>query len=853
MQETPYVGRSKEIAEIVGILNETRDSHGSVIFVTGAVGIGKSRFLNVIENIAVAEGFLVMKGRGLDERSVPYLPFIETFKSAGIWGKTDEPGPIGLAVSAVQTNIEPVDANRERYRIFEEYYQKLKTLIKSSPVLIIIDDVQWADQSSLNLLVYLSKHTTTEKFSIICAYPDEPLVLKKARYFLEAREKIIASMPVRTMVLEPLTLEDTATLLESLLQTWKIPGELLKTVYEKTEGNPLFIEELAHVIISKGFYEPRTRKIKRELSELLVPENITSILKTRIDSLPENAKKALSAAAIFGRRFRYNELKAMLEVPDEQLLELLEILIEYGYIVECTEAEDTYRFAHNLFFEVSYEMLSGLRRKTLHEKAGKVLEALYRQVPEHYTDIAIQYWRACNYEKCAHYALLAARYTFEKFAVEACIEHAKRALECMNLLKNKHLQDALEAHWLLADAYTILGEYDGAIEHLLEIRRLAKEMGDVQHEIRAMTKQADVERMRGNPQESLRLLSEALDIARENKLTRESGTIYRMIGFVYEKRGDYLAAQSYYEKALGVIEKYDDEVELAELYHRYGTNMYMQGKIEDAKTYLLRAVEIRKKNNLLRELANTYNNLGALYASQNNTEKGIEYYMLSREIFEKTHDIAGQAFIYNNLGVIYHDAGNWERAMEFYKKDYETNLRLGNKWNYLVSASNIANLYKDMQDFERAKEYYFKVIQISNELNEKRILPKSLANLAIVYAMEQDFKNASEYMEKAMSIADETISAEVKSAVYLAKGKLCRMTKDYETARLFFNRCIEISRTINAEGDIATAHMEMGILEGELGNAERARELFGTALKVFEKSGSKKMIEQVKKEIEKLG
>ncbi|MEM3396155.1 MAG: DUF2791 family P-loop domain-containing protein [Thermoplasmata archaeon] len=848
--ELPFVGRSKEIAQLVGYLEETKNGHGSIVFITGPVGIGKSRLLEIIEKYAIAEEFCVLKGRGLDESSVPYLPFKDAFRQIPDLTE-DTKIPIGISMFEEKTtkNIETIDVTRERYRIYEEYHQKIKTLLESRPLLIILDDLHWADPESLNLLMYLSKFVQDEKFSIFCAYPDDIIVLKKSKALHGMLEKIVGAKGVHTVKLEPLKIEETAVLLEALLQTWKIPSELLKIIYEKTEGNPLYIEEVAHVVITKGFYEPRTRKIKRELSELAVPETLVNLVKGRIEMLPDNAKKLLSNAAVLGRRFRYEDLQKLTEIPEEELLSLLELLVNSGYLVEEKGLGDTYRFSHNLFYEASYGTHTGLRRKMLHEKAAKILEEEIEQNEATLNAVATHYWISCNYQKCANYSIVLAKKMLEKFAVDEAIALARRAKECIELAKINDPNLRIETHNLIAEAAILQASWEVAVENLMELRKLARMIKDDALEIGTLLKHAFVEQKRGNPHASLNLLSEAVEIAKDANLNKEMGKIYRSMGFVYEKRGDYIAAQSYYLKSLEICKRYEDEIEMAEVYHRYGTNLFMMGKVKEAEEYLLRCADVRKKYNLLTPLANTYNNIGAIYATQGKNEKAVEYYTLAKEIFEKTHDVTGQAFIYNNLGVIYHDAGNWEKAMEYYKKDFETNTKLGNKWEYLVSSSNIGNLYKDMEDYEKAKEFYKIALAVAEELGERRVSVKVLANLALVHAKEGNWESAEEYIQRALLALAETKSPEVEASVYFSEGIIKRMRKMYTEAEESFNRCMEIYKLTNAAGEIAALHLEIGILEKEKGNMERAMEHFKTALDYFEKTHAVKFIERIKKEM----
>ncbi|MGB9636424.1 MAG: BREX system ATP-binding domain-containing protein [Thermoplasmata archaeon] len=850
-ESLPFVGRSKEIAQLIEILENTKNGSGSITFITGAVGIGKTRLLEIAENYAIAEEFTVLKGRGLDENSVPFLPFRDAMKNIDT-ASGESILPIGLSVVNEELETEAIDINRERYRVYEKFHAKLKALMEKKPLLIIIDDVHWADRESLNLLAYLARFVSQERFSIFCAYPDDYLTLKKSKHLQEIIEKLVINRWVCSLRLGHLKIEDAGVLLEALLQTWKIPDELLRVIYEKTEGNPLYIEEMAHVVLTQGFYDPRSRRIKRVLSELTIPQNIATLVKSRIELLPENAKKLLGCAAILGRRFRYPHIQRLSELPEEELISALELLVGSGYIVEEKGMPDTYRFSHNIFYEVSYGMQTGLRRKIFHEKAAKIFEETERESEEGRIAIATHYWLACNYEKCAYASIQVARELLGKYAVEDAIKYAKMANDCMQLCKINDATLMIDARMLMADGKMLLSLWEDAIGDLIEGRNIARANNEEKTEVKILLKLAFAEQKRGNPEAAIYILTEALEIARNRELHQDVGRIYRMLGFIYEKRGDYTVAETYYLKSMEISDKYSDEIESAEVYHRYGTNLMMRGRTEEAKEYLQKSAELRKKHNLLTALANTYNNLGALYATIGKPQEAIGYYVMAKEIFEKTHDISGQAFIYNNLGVIYHDAGNWERAMEFYRKDYETNTKLGNKWDYLVSASNIANLYKDMGDFEKAKEFYSISLKVSAELGEKRISTKVLANLGVVYANEGNMESAKNYLDNALSNAEHLHAPEVSGAVYLNYGIFARITKKYEEADSYFKKALEIYQQMGANGDIAATQLEMGILEKERGNMQKAKELLATALAYFEKTGVRKAVERIKKELEQI-
>ncbi|MEM4308745.1 MAG: tetratricopeptide repeat protein [Thermoplasmata archaeon] len=844
--ELSIVGREKEIEYFGSAIQQCKSGRGGTYLITGPIGVGKSRLLEEIAAIGKSQNLAVLFGRGLDEKSVPYLPFTDALSS---YSKNEAEAYTPLALSLAggeQRGIESVDLTRERGRILESLSKKIMDIETRQPMILIIDDLQWADTASLSLFIYLARNLTGRRILLLAAYPDEAMKTEKNPVFVNTVMQLRSEKLANVVELKPLTYEAILKLLEIEFGTWKIPEEIAKMIYQRTEGIPLFVTEFVRSIVEENIYDPTKRELRISPEELQMPSTVQSIIKGRLSILSENARKLLTYASICGRVFQYDVLEAITEMNTETMLDALDELLEKGFLRE--EGEEKYRFVHNAIYETVFNEIIGVRKRIVHRKIGEALEKLHN-TPEYAHEIARHYYNAQSYDKAAPFALRSAEDFAKIYATDEAIKYAEMARFCYEKIGQK--DSLMVASMLLGDMLLLNGKYDDALRVYEEVRALAERESAKEKIGMATARVGLAYHRKGMMNKALEHLMQALEIFEKSGLKKEYARTLRQIGWVYERKGDFATSLEYVSKGLKITEELGDPAELADAYHRLGTTQLSIGLMEEAEKNLNTAVEIRKKNNLLKGLADSYNNLGILYHDTGNTEKAVEYYLKAKEIYAKIGDVVGESMMSNNLGIIYHDRGEWEKALENYMRDYHTNLKVGNLWGHMISSSNIGSLYREMENYEEALKYYNEALEYSEKIGEKWIYCTALGSVAEIYAVKGEIEKAKELAERCLMVGKSTGSKESLASAYTSFGMVQRHAKNWEEAEEYLTSAKLLYAEMKMKSGIAGCDEELGILYAEKGEKEKARKFFEDAIKGYKELGQIKSMERIEKTMKK--
>ncbi|MEM3493985.1 MAG: DUF2791 family P-loop domain-containing protein, partial [Thermoplasmata archaeon] len=844
--EIPFVGRDKEIQELKQGLESVKKGRGRMYFITGPVGIGKTRLILEVSKFAEKEGFIVLFGRCLDEKAVPYLPITDVLEKYSRRVTDESYTPIALIGAGGEIVEETgTGAARERTRVLENYLRKFTEISQKAPVLFILDDVQWADSGTLSFLHYLSRAISDMRILAIAAYPDEYLRMVGTTPFTETIHNINIERNCMAITLSPLGVNDVSIILGAILGTWKLPKELVEEVHERTGGNPLFVEEVGRAILEQDLFDPTKRKLKVLLSEIQLPGTVKTIISQRVSRFDEDTKKVLRSCAILGRMFEYEALKNTVEMEEDKLLDILDRLIATGYIEQAHAKEEVYKFVHNPVYEVIYTETSAPRRRLMHKKAGIELEKLHGKDKKYYAEIGRHFILGGEPKKGAHYKILAAEFAMANYATE---ETLKNLLEAAGVLENIQEEEVkreygTKIHRMLGDCYSILSNFDKAIS---AYETALQNTEDAKVRIGILIKMTYPYIEKGEFQKSIEILENALMLAGED--ARLMSEIYRNLGWVYEKKGEYKVAVDYYQKAAELSDKVGDEILVGEAYHRLGTGLWFLGDLKRAKEYIEKGLEIRKKYNLKKGIAGSYNNLGIIYGDMGDVERSLDFYDKAKRIYEEIGDLSGVSTIYNNVAGIYSLKGEDDEALEFYMKDLEISKRIGDRTSEMLATSNIGTIYQDREDYKTALQYYETAIRISKELGEKRMYASTLTSMATTYAEMGNLEKAMELIKEAKAVADETGSKELIAGVVAGFGEIYRLSKKFEEAEREYNEAMKLYQEIEKIDSFYSTKVEIAKVYIDSGRIEEAIKHLEEAKQFYTKIGGKGMLRKIEKE-----
>jgi DNA-binding SARP family transcriptional activator len=485
------IGRVAELAEVERWLEseESSDGHRSerVMLLSGDPGVGKTRLLAEIATRAHAAGTLVLAGHAPEESLVPFQPFLEALghyvSSAPIDELRTAAREWGAELSRLLPELrrrlpelppaETGESETERYRLFEAVVGLLGHLSESTPVLLAIDDLHWADRPSLLLLRHLARAPRAAGLSIIGAYR----LTERWREGFEANlaglrhDRLVTQIDIRGLP------ERDAVRLVGLRVGRAPPEDFSRALYEETEGNPLFIEEIVRHLEDSGV-EVRSAGAY-DLQRLGLPDDVREVISRRLARLSDDALEAMRAASVIGREFDAGLLERVLSFEEERFLAALDEALATGLVDESPSELGTYEFAHTLIREALYEGMSTARRARVHRRVGLALEELGPELDVN--ALAYHFTRAAEPEyaqRAIDYALQAGEQATVMLAHEQAAEHYAGALEVLDHFEPGALARRCDLLLELGEARVRSGEREHAWPAFREAATLAARLGD---------------------------------------------------------------------------------------------------------------------------------------------------------------------------------------------------------------------------------------------------------------------------------------------------------------------------------------------------------------------------------------
>ncbi len=484
------IGRASEREMLYQFVERARDGQGQVVLVCGEAGIGKSRLLAEAK-VRAAEDFLILQGHCFQvDSSYPYAPLLDLLRAFAAQS------PLATAENAIVRDFARLlpelaqslpyplpaplsDPEQEKRRLFAALTRFFREVADQQPVLLIIEDLHWCDDISLELLQSLARLCPTRPLLLLMTYRSDEVQPELQRFLARLdRERL-----TRELRLRPLARADVDAMLSAMLPLNEVEqADVLERIYPLTEGNPFFIEEVLTSLVSIGeILTGDTASLDRihtgeKDTSLPVPRSVQDAVQQRTRQVSGEARRAVTFAAVAGRRFDFAVLQQLLQCDEEQLLLLIKELMAVQLVVEVSA--DQFAFRHALTQQAVYSGLLARERRTLHRALAEAIEQLYAATPmldAHLDDLAYHYFEAGVWSKAADYEQRAGEKALALYAPHAAIDHFSRALSALQRLSGTQ---PFALYRLRGQAYETLGEFENALndyERALEAARVAQD------------------------------------------------------------------------------------------------------------------------------------------------------------------------------------------------------------------------------------------------------------------------------------------------------------------------------------------------------------------------------------------
>ncbi len=745
-----FVDRSKE-KEI--LKSAIIDKH--VAIVKGQVRIGKTRLIR--ETLSRLKGWEILWATCLPfNYNIPYYPIRElTRYKIERYGKKALKGlqlPYKVEIAKIvpsliesidEHSIESVGKELDRYRLFEG----LKKIIGYGdlPKVVIIDDIQWMDVSSIEFLEYL---IMDKKLDI--SYVFATRIEEENPDSIEFLRIISRNNKLIEISVKPLSLLDTRKMLEHILGH-PLP-RLEKYISEKSAGIPFFIEEILKELQQNGFLYVNGEKwdFKYPASEV-IPRTIEDVIVRKFNTLSEEAKNMITLGSVAGE-IDLNILQKLLGFNEGHIIGLVETAIKKGIL---KEESGTIKFADEITRDTIYRNFIGkIKKKYYHKRIAGLLEERHKQSEDEIVEkLAYHYREAMVPDKCVKYSILSGDKAKSVYANEEAINFYTQALFCMQSgtseLEDKYKSEILKKR---AKVLSLVGRYEEAIKDIEELLKTAREKDNKLEMALAYEYLSDIYTSLGDYENELLAAQKSLSLYKETGFKKGIGQSLNLIGIAYFNIASYEKALSMFKESLKVLSETDSEELTASVYNNIGV-IYNEVLLdfEKAKEYFRKSLNIREKINDIEGIGSTLNNLGFLYDNMRDFEKSMEYYNKSLELSRKIGDIEGEAIALLNIGVAYEEQDKFYKALENYEKALEIARTTGHRAIENIALNNLGITYKEIGNYKKSIDYTLKSLELSRELKDRKGVISCLKALSDIYFELDEIENSEKYLKQALS------------------------------------------------------------------------------------------------------
>lgn len=715
--------------------------------------------------------------------------------------------------------------------MFDSMLMGLQRVSGESPVVLFLDDIQWADPTTLALFHYLSRNTRQSRVLILATYRPEDVMPKPdgTPHILETFMQDMSRESLFTdFRLSRLGRDGTHRITDAALGSADFPADFYARIHKETEGNPFFLLEVIRLLVDEGFILRKgdSWAMDRPLNELNLPSKIFDVVQRRLGRLRKEQYEVLECASVVGERFGSDVVGQSLGLSKISLLKNLNEIEKTHRLIHS--GGEGYRFDHSKIRDVLYGSISGELRAEYHRMVACGYESIYSERKAEVAGELAHHFLEAKDPKAAGYLVMAGDLAKKKYANEEAISFYNLALG----IADDPGEMGRINEWL-GDLYSLVGNCDSAIAGYMRAIELAGEparKADL-HRKMALTFERHSEYERG-----IEAAQAGLDILGEEDDPMKCG-LFTSMSLSYIKMGNYDRALELLYKAMTDAARFGEKQETANAHRLMGITWWFRGDYDRALEHYQNALVIQRAIGDDAGKESTLNNIAVVYMETGRLDEAMEYFKEGLEYGEMVGDKSGTASTLDNIGNLLQTRGYPEKALEYQLRGLDLYRMSGDRNGIAWSLSSLGYVYQDMDQLEKSIQHHLESAQICKDIGDQHILVYDYYGLADSYRKAKDFEKATEFINLALSLSKELgAKREVGASTYVL-ATIHRDMGKFQSALETFS----LARTLLADVGDTTLQAMMDYDEGLClkmsGNAEGAAKLLAKARNFFERTG----------------
>jgi predicted ATPase/class 3 adenylate cyclase/Tfp pilus assembly protein PilF len=728
------IGRDYHLQAMTDLAINLERQIGGLIWIEGEPGIGKSRLMREVSDRIEIDPVWKWTGRCSPQRSgSPFSLFSDLLAQAFEIRLSDSPSQILAKVDQVSRSwsrdaqvarpylemllgIQPrgqvgeriasLEPEHLRQQTFVAFRRLLRNLADERPLVIMLDDLQWIDAVSAEMLLFLLTMVATTPVLFICTQRRQGSDAPNDR--LVRMQSLIPTQTMRVR-LEQLSEAEAETLLRELLAGGELPNALISTILEQSEGNPYFIEEFVRMLIDRNWIQLLDDRWELQtvldLDALQVPTSLETLIRSRIDALPAELKQLVQSAVVIGSPFEVDLLRETCGQPNimMNLNRLHSRLIAHPRI----EGEQ-WEFNHSLIETVTYNGLLRVQRRAYHQRVAEALEARGSAGGEIESAerLAYHFSRAGRDDRALPYLVIAGEQARARSANEDAIAHLEEA--------------ARQLAQVLPPNYELHG-------------RVTAGLGDAYRDV-------------GRLEDSIDILREGIAISNFLPPLQRVGLV-RRLGHTAQKQGDLESSLKHLNRArtiLGQVDSREERAEAARILLRLAWTYLLLGQLDDAEACGRESLEQADSAGALGDSAAAENLLGGIFYNRGNWTQAVYHTSRAMRLREEMDYSWGVASTLNNLGILEVLAGNWNQARAHFERSLAVREEVGDVEGVAISHRNLGALDRDRGALDPADLHFRQSLAVATPFKMGVHMASATLDLAEVLQLKGELDAASE-------------------------------------------------------------------------------------------------------------